>query len=99
MLDWARDQNVEQTVLNTLLKAADRRPNDLHHQPSRRGNRRPAPWQSGHGHSMVVDTGGWIQHGPLWRGAAVFHPALPWCRSRRYHAPGTGISGGWKTSW
>lgn len=58
MLDWARDQNVEQTVLNTLLKAADRRPNDLHHQPSRRGNRRPAPWKSGDGNSMVVDTGG-----------------------------------------
>lgn len=55
---WARDQNVEQTVLDSLLKAADGRPNDLHHQPSRRGNRRPAPWQSGHGHSMVVDTGG-----------------------------------------
>lgn len=32
MLDWARDQNVEQTVLDSLLKAADGRPSDFHTQ-------------------------------------------------------------------
>jgi len=32
MLDWARDQNVETSVLNTLLEAADKRPDDYHAQ-------------------------------------------------------------------
>lgn len=60
MLDWARDLKVVKPVLNTLIKAADRRPDDFH---TKQGwvliAFQNAVWQMLHAHSAesgIIDT-------------------------------------------